>query len=131
MNNVVKSGTDVEELGYQFASQALIIYQDELTDSEAKYRAITFILGTLQKATFFSSDNYETLITNAIQYCPKLLPKSAQCLATLHSSHLFCSEALVTSSLLHRPERARASRETDEEGFNSLRAMQDDEHQRP
>jgi hypothetical protein len=95
MNNVVSSGTDCEELGYQFASQALVLYQDEITDTDAKYRAITFIIGTLQKAIFFSFDNFETLTTNTVQYCAKLLKKQDQCKAILMCTHLFMSKILV------------------------------------
>ena len=95
MNGIVTAGTDVEELGYQFASQALVLYQDELTDSGAKYRAITLIMGTLQRATFFSSDNFETLTTNATQYCAKLLMKQDQCKAVLGCTHMFFSELIV------------------------------------
>jgi hypothetical protein len=116
MNQVVKPGSETEELGYQFASQALVIYQDELTDSDSKFRAITFIIGTLQKATFFSADNYETLTTNATQYCAKLLLKHDQCKATLMCAHMFCSDLVVSFPQPHSSiERARTSRKTAQE----------------
>ena len=95
MNGVVTPASETEELGYQFASQALVLYQDELTDTDSKFRAITLIIGTLQKATFFSSDNFETLITNTTQYGAKLLKKQDQCKALLMSTHMFCSELVV------------------------------------
>jgi len=95
MNWIVAPGSETEELGYQFASQALVLYQDELTDTDSKFRAITLIIGTLQKAIFFSPDNFETLSTNAIQYCAKLLRKQDQCRAILMCTHLFCSELSV------------------------------------
>ncbi len=95
MNGVVAPGSDTEELGYQFASQALVLYQDELTDTDSKFRAITLIIGTLQKATFFSADNFETLTTNATQYCTTLLKKQDQCRAILMCTHMFSSDLLV------------------------------------
>ncbi len=95
MNGAVVPGSEVEELGYQFASQALVLYQDQLTDAESKFRAITVIIGTLQRAIFFSPDNFETLITNTVQYCAKLLRKQDQCRALLMCTHLCASEILV------------------------------------
>ena len=95
MNEVVVPGTDAEETGYQFASQALVIHQDELANTEAKFKTITLIIGTLQKTTFFSPDNYETLITNAAQYCAKLLKRQDQCKALLMCTHMFYSRLLV------------------------------------
>jgi vacuolar protein sorting-associated protein 35 len=95
MNGVVTAGSDAEETGYQFASQALVVYQDELANTEAKYKTITLIIGALQQATFFSSDNYETLITNAAQYCAKLLKRQDQCKALLMCTHMFHSNVIV------------------------------------
>jgi len=54
-----------EEISYEFASQALVIYQDELSDSEHKLIAIKIIAGTFQRLSCFDEDNYDTLITNA------------------------------------------------------------------
>ena len=71
-----------------------MLYQDELTDPVAKNRAITLIIGTLQKAVFFSPDNFETLTTNTIQYA-KLLKKEGQCRAILMCTNLFLSELIV------------------------------------
>ncbi len=95
MNATVAPGSEVEELGYQFASQALVLFQDELVDAEAKMRAIIVIVAALQRATFFSPDNFETLATNAIQYCGKLTRKQDQCRALIMCSHLFASEIAV------------------------------------
>lgn len=64
-----------EEISYEFASQALVIYQDELSDSEHKLIAIKIIAGTFQRLSCFDEDNYDTLITNATQYAAKLLKK--------------------------------------------------------
>lgn len=99
MNQVVTAGTDIEELGYQFASQALVLYQDELTDADSKLRAISLVISTLERTVFFSADNFDTLVINLVQYCAKLIRQEDQSQALLMCSHLFCC------SLLNDPER--------------------------
>eukprot|EP01022_Parablepharisma_sp_SALTPOND_P000708 TRINITY_DN1044_c0_g2_i1.p1 TRINITY_DN1044_c0_g2~~TRINITY_DN1044_c0_g2_i1.p1 ORF type:complete len:857 (+),score=97.29 TRINITY_DN1044_c0_g2_i1:113-2683(+) len=110
MNDVVAPGSETEELGYQFASQALVLYQDELTDTDSKFRAITLIIGTLQKATFFSPDNFETLTTNTTQYCAKLLKKQDQCKALLMCTHMFCSELAVLFFIVYKAKQKEPER---------------------
>lgn len=66
---------DLEELAYEFMSQALIIYQEELSDSEAKFAAINIIVATLYNLVCFGHENFDTLISNAVSYCSKLLKK--------------------------------------------------------
>lgn len=108
MNYVVPTGTEAEELGYQFASHALVLYQDELSDVTAKNRALTLIIGTLQKANFFSTDNFETLTSNAQQYCGKLLKKEDQCKAFLVCTHMFASElSVLCADNIHRKSQQR------------------------
>jgi len=96
MNQVVSPGTDVEELGYQFTSQALILFQDELTDTESKLQALSLVISTLEHTTFFSSDNFETLVINTVQYCIKLAKRQDQCRTLLMCSNLFYCTLLVS-----------------------------------
>jgi vacuolar protein sorting-associated protein 35 len=95
MNQVVSPGTDIEELGYQFASQALVLFQDELTDTESKFQALSLIICTLERTTFFSVDNFETLVINTVQYCIKLTRRQDQCRTLLMCTNLFCCTLLV------------------------------------
>ena len=94
MNKVVSQKTDAEELGYQFASQALMIYQDELTDAESKFRAISLVICTLEQTMFFSPDNFDTLVINTVQYCTKLR-KINRSKAILMCTNLFNCGLLV------------------------------------
>jgi hypothetical protein len=43
-------------------SQALIIYQEEISDSEAKFAAINLIVATLYNLVCFGHENYDTLV---------------------------------------------------------------------
>jgi len=77
-----------EDLAYEFASQALLIYQDDISDSDVKLNCITLICSTLFHLNCFSEENQATLIANAMSSCAQLLKKPAQCEAVIQASHL-------------------------------------------
>lgn len=66
----------LEELAYDFCSQALLIYQEELADSDSKFAALNLIVTTLYNLNCFGNENYDTLITNSVSYCKRLLKKN-------------------------------------------------------
>ena len=73
--NRIPNYQELEELAYEFCSQALLISQEELSDSEAKSQSIYIIVGTLYNLTCFGTENNDTLVSNSIQFCLKLLKK--------------------------------------------------------
>lgn len=87
VNGVADYGP-VEELAYEFMSQSLLIYQDDISDSEAKSCAITLICSTLYNLNCFTEENHNTLLANAGSSCAQLLKKPEQCLAIINASHL-------------------------------------------
>jgi len=80
-----------ETFAYEFISQALAIYEEEMTESKVQFNAIIMIVGTLQRLDCFSKENLETLTTKAAQYSYRLLKKNDQCRAVFNCSHLFWS----------------------------------------
>ena len=66
---------ELEEMAYDFCSSSLLIYEEELSDSEAKFSAINLIVATTFNLGCFGPDNFDTLITNSVSYCSKLLKK--------------------------------------------------------
>ena len=44
---------ELEELAYDFCSNSLLIYEEELSDSEAKFSAINLIVTTIYNLTCF------------------------------------------------------------------------------
>lgn len=66
---------ELEEMAYDFCSNSLLIYEEELSDSEAKFAAINLIVSTIFNLGCFGQDNFDTLITNSVSYCSKLLKK--------------------------------------------------------
>ena len=89
--NRTRDFNTVEELAYEFFSQALLIYQDDISDSEQKQVAINLICSTLYSLNCFSEENHNTLLSNAMSSCAQLLKKPAQCEAIIHASHLYNS----------------------------------------
>lgn len=87
--NLIPTFADLEELAYEFCSQALIIYQEEISDSDAKQSAINLIVSTIYNLTCFGNDNFDTLVTNSVSYCSKLLKKPSQCEAIVMASNLY------------------------------------------
>ena len=73
-------------------SQAYIIFEEEITESEAKVAALNLVVSTLYTLTCFGSENFDTLSANAVGYSNKLLKKNLQSEAITHASHLyFCN----------------------------------------
>ena len=81
----------MEEEAYAFCSASLLIYEEELSDSEAKFAAINLIVSTVFTLVCFGPENYDTLVTNTVSYCSKLLKKPAQCEAITYASSLYYS----------------------------------------
>ena len=73
-------------------SQAYIIFEEEVTESENKVAALNLIVSTLYTLTCFGSENFDTLCANATSYSNKLLKKNLQAEAITLASHLyFCT----------------------------------------
>ncbi len=68
--------TELEDQAYEFMSQAYIIFEEEVTESENKVAALNLIVSTLYTLTCFGSENFETLCANATSYSNKLLKKN-------------------------------------------------------
>jgi len=74
---------------YEFAKEALLLYECEVTDSKAQVRAVTSMAGTIINCKRLSGEDYEALITKIAQYSNKLLKKPDQCRMVTLCSHLF------------------------------------------
>jgi vacuolar protein sorting-associated protein 35 len=90
--NNIHHNANLDEQSYDFISQALLIYQDELSDSDQKMAAIKLIVATISHLKHFSPENYDTLATNTQQYCQKLLKKPDQCEALTLCLHLYTNQ---------------------------------------
>jgi len=86
-----KCGNAFETIAYEFLTQAFLIYEEQIADSQAQFNALQLIIGTLQLLDSFGEENYDTLITKTAMYSSKLLKKPDQCRAIYMCSHLFWS----------------------------------------
>jgi len=89
--NRIPNFSDLEEEAYDFCTNALEIYEQELSDSESKFAAINLIVSAMFNLQCFGPDNYDTLVTNTVGYCSKLLKKPSQCEAIIFASSLYYS----------------------------------------
>jgi len=80
---------DFNQIAYQFATEALLIYESEIVDSKLQPRALTTAIGTLLSCKNFTTEDYETIITKIAQHSYKLLKKADQCRMVILCSHLF------------------------------------------
>lgn len=83
-----------EEDAYELASDALIIYQDSLTDLEARFSAIKVIAPVYASFTCFDEENTITLYLNCAQYAAKTLRKHEHIEGNALASKLFWNKAL-------------------------------------
>lgn len=74
---------------YELASQAFVLYEEEIGDSKAQTRSIKVMIGTLLACQTLSNEEYESLIPKAAQYSAKLLKKPDQCQMVALCAHLF------------------------------------------
>jgi vacuolar protein sorting-associated protein 35 len=81
--------TGFESPAYDFVSQAMTIYEDEIAGSVPQFNAITLVVGTLHSMNISDPEAYETLITKTAKHSTRLMRKSDQCRAVCMSSHLF------------------------------------------
>ncbi|KDQ17518.1 hypothetical protein BOTBODRAFT_29698 [Botryobasidium botryosum FD-172 SS1] len=86
-----------EERTYEYYVQAFTVYEESISESRAQLRAITVIIGTLQGARVFGTDNYDTLITKAALHGAKLLKKPHQSTAVQLASHLWWQNPFPTA----------------------------------
>jgi len=85
------SNCGMENYAYEFVSEAMTIYEDDIAGSAEQYSALTLIIGTLYNLSFSpeNAESYETLITKAAKHSLKLMRHNDQCRAVCMSSHLF------------------------------------------
>ena len=90
-----------EDLAYDLYVEAFTVYEEGISESRAQLQAITLVIGSLQAARVFGTDNYDTLITKAALHGAKLLKKPHQASAVHLASHMWWQEASASV-----PERA-------------------------
>mmetsp|Transcript_7925 Transcript_7925/g.21684 ORF Transcript_7925/g.21684 Transcript_7925/m.21684 type:complete len:921 (+) Transcript_7925:45-2807(+) len=110
----------LEQIAYEFVTQAFILFEDELSDSKAQASAIAVAVSTLRSMRNLSLENYETLATKATQYSAKLLKKPDQCRAVSRAAHLFWVVRPQTTTLAPAAAEGQGAPSTSEGEGNEL-----------
>lgn len=61
-----------EAVAYEFIARAFNLYE-EIAKADAQFQSITLIIATLQNATFFTTENYDTLVSKSAQVSSSFL----------------------------------------------------------
>ena len=80
-----------ESIAYEFWTQAITLYEEEVSESVAQIAAITLMIGTLETMTCFGEDNYTALATKCAIMSSKLVKKPDQSKGVCLCTHLFWS----------------------------------------
>mmetsp|Transcript_12426 Transcript_12426/g.30989 ORF Transcript_12426/g.30989 Transcript_12426/m.30989 type:complete len:821 (-) Transcript_12426:82-2544(-) len=80
-----------EPICYEFLTQALITFEEEITDSRQQADGITVMVGSVSQLICLEEENYDNIAKKVSQHGAKLLKKPMQCRAVCTCSHLFWS----------------------------------------
>jgi len=78
-----------ELISYEFMTQALVCYEDEINDSKRQFLSLNYIISTLLMLTCFDQEHYENLGQRMTTHSAKLLKKTDQCRALYNCTHLY------------------------------------------
>jgi len=100
---------DMEAFTYEFLSSALVLYEEEISDSVSQYDTIILLTATIQRCNIEDEENFDALRTKCTQHSSKLLKKPSQVKAMCACTHLFWdtkwrNEEVVTK-ILQRASR--------------------------
>lgn len=82
-----------EPICYEFVTQALICFEEEISDSTKQYQGIFSLVGTLTQLSCLDQENFDNVAAKVTQHGARLLKKPMQCRAVATCSHLFWCDA--------------------------------------
>lgn len=85
-------------IAYEFAKDALILYEQRIVDSKTQPDCLRSLVGTLLHCTHFPVEDFETLVAKAGQYAGGLLQKQDQCRLMTLCAHLFYPPKHISNS---------------------------------
>lgn len=93
-----------EAIIYEYLTQALVCYEEEISESRVQFLLISEFVGYLGgHIQSLEKENYETICAKVTQHAAKLLKKPDQCRAILACSHLFWNN--VSSTFQERSQQ--------------------------
>eukprot|EP00930_Biecheleria_cincta_P033474 TRINITY_DN231_c0_g1_i1.p1 TRINITY_DN231_c0_g1~~TRINITY_DN231_c0_g1_i1.p1 ORF type:complete len:837 (-),score=178.04 TRINITY_DN231_c0_g1_i1:225-2690(-) len=82
-----------EPICYEFLTQALVVFEEEISDSAKQYKGIHSLVGTLCKIAALDPDNFDNVSQKVTRHAARLLKKPMQCRAVSACSQLFWCDA--------------------------------------
>merc|ERR1719203_2079031 len=82
-----------EPICFEFLTQALMAFEEEVTETNKQYHAVFNFVGTLTKLQGMEAENFDTISQKVTQHAARLLKKPLQCRAVAACSHLFWCDA--------------------------------------
>lgn len=93
--NASKTGTDDSETwAYEFATKALSLYEEEISDSKERLSAFLLIIGTIKDINFKLEDNIKPLRSQCPLFASQFIKKPDQVKAILAASMLFSDDSV-------------------------------------
>jgi len=80
---------DFEGICYEFLTQGLICFEEEISESSKQYQGIFQLVGTLSSITCLEAENFDTISQKVVQHSARLLKKPMQCRAVAACANLF------------------------------------------
>jgi len=93
---------DMEEFSYEFLSSALVLYEEEISDSVSQFDTIILLTATVQKCNMKDEENFDALRTKCAQHSSKLLKKPSQVKAMCACTHLFWNTEWRDEELVYK-----------------------------
>lgn len=82
-----------EGICYEFLTQALITFEEEISESTKQYQGIFQMVGVMTRLTCLEEENYDNLCQKVVQHSARLLKKPMQCRAICAAAQLWWCEA--------------------------------------
>jgi len=82
-----------EPICYEFLTQALVVFEEEISDSNKQFKGIHSIVGALCNISALDSENFDNISQKITRHAARLLKKPMQCRAVSVCSQLFWCDA--------------------------------------
>ncbi|MES1911751.1 MAG: hypothetical protein MHM6MM_004135, partial [Cercozoa sp. M6MM] len=86
---LVADAADYDAITFEFFSQALLLFEEELTSTADQVAALQVLVGAVGALKNLEADNYDTLAGKVTQHAAKLLKKPLQSRMVLSCTPLF------------------------------------------
>jgi len=82
-----------EPICYEFLTQALVCFEEEISETFKQYSAVFHMAGTVTQISGLEEENFDMVSQKITQHAARLLKKPLQCRAVAACSHLFWCQA--------------------------------------